>query len=298
MSIPSSDCPTSNPVDVPVVLGPPQQAQQLTEKTRRVTDRVNATLEHLGQLCRELEDGNYVPKPEYLLPPGFVLSIVIPVYNEVDTVLPLLSRVCALPITKQVVIVDDHSTDGTTDILRQIKSMPDLEIVFKTDNEGKGAALRTGFSHVTGDIVVVQDADMEYDPRDILDLLRPIILGDADVVYGSRFLEEGTAVGSSFVHRLGNGLLTKASNLTTGLQLTDMETCYKVFRKNVINQIQIQQDRFGFEPEITAKIARRGWRVMELPISYKARRWSDGKKIGFKDLLDALYCIIRYGWKD
>ena len=268
------------------------------EQHRLVADRVNKTLEQLDQLCRKLDDDNFVSEPSYSLPSGFVLSIVIPVYNEVETFVPLLSRVRALPIPKQIVIVDDHSTDGTTELLREIECLPDVHILFKPENEGKGAALRSGFRHATGNIVVVQDADLEYDPRDILALLQPIIEGEADVVYGSRFLREDTAVGSGFVHRLGNRFLTKASNFTTGLRLTDMETCYKVFRQNIVSEIEIRQNRFGFEPEITAKVARRGCRVLELPVNYHARRWSDGKKIGFKDLFNALYCIVRYGLKD
>ncbi len=272
----------------------------LTTTVQEVGDRIESTLDGLEALCRELlEDAEYtVPPIEFDLPTDFVLSIVIPVYNERDTILPLLARVRALPVTVQIILVDDHSTDGTTDILRELESLPDVHVLLKPKNEGKGAALRSGFRHATGDVVVVQDADMEYDPRDILPLLQPIVEGDADVVYGSRFLVSDMAVGSSPIHRFGNVLLTKASNLLTGLSLTDMETCYKVFRRHLINQIEIKQDRFGFEPEITAKIARRGWRVTELPINYHGRSWADGKKIGLRDLVNACYCMARYSVAD
>ncbi len=266
--------------------------------TETTTDRINATLASLEEMCQDLDDQRFVDEPAFTIPQGFVLSIVIPVYNEVDTFLNLLSQVRSLPIEKQIVIVDDHSTDGTTDILREIEHLPDVHVLFKPHNEGKGAALRSGFRHATGDVIVVQDADLEYDPRDILPLLQPIIEDTADVVYGSRFLEKGRAVGSNWVHRMGNGFLTFASNLTTGLRLTDMETCYKVFRNRHIKQIEIRQNRFGFEPEITAKVARRGWRVREMPVNYKARSWADGKKIGFRDLVSALFCIARYGLMD
>ncbi len=267
---------------------------------RQIGERIESTLDCLDTLCRELlEDADYtVPPVEFYLPQGFVLSIVIPVYNERDTILSILARVRALPVALQIVLVDDCSTDGTVEILRELESLPDVCVLFKPRNEGKGAALRTGFRHATGDVVVVQDADMEYDPRDLLPLLRPIIEGNADVVYGSRFSERGTAVGSSPIHRFGNRMLTRASNLLTGLSLTDMETCYKLFRRHLLSQIEIEQNRFGFEPEITAKIARRGWRVAELPINYRGRSWADGKKIGFRDLINACYCIVRYGVAD
>ena len=271
-----------------------------TTTGQEVGDRIESMLDGLESLCCELlEDAEYtVPSVDFHLPKGFVLSIVIPVYNERDTILPVLARVRALPVRMQIVLVDDHSTDGTTDILRGLESLPDVHVLLKPQNEGKGAALRSGFRHATGDVLVVQDADMEYDPRDILPLLRPIVEGDADVVYGSRFLVPEMAVGSSPIHRFGNSLLTKASNLLTGLSLTDMETCYKVFRRHLISQVEIRQDRFGFEPEITAKIARRGWRIKELPINYHGRSWADGKKIGFRDLINACYCIARYGVAD
>jgi glycosyltransferase involved in cell wall biosynthesis len=271
-----------------------------TTSPQEVGDRIESTLDCLETLCCELlDDAEYtVPPVDFYLPEGFVLSIVIPVYNERDTILSILARVRALPVTVQIVLVDDCSTDGTTEVLRQLESLPEVYVLCKPQNEGKGAALRSGFRHATGDVVVVQDADMEYDPRDIVPLLRPIVEGNADVVYGSRFLKDGTAVGSSPIHRFGNRMLTRASNLLTGLSLTDMETCYKLFRRHLLGQIDIKQNRFGFEPEITAKVARRGWRVAELPIRYQGRGWADGKKIGFRDLINACYCIVRYGVAD
>ncbi|MCA9269474.1 MAG: glycosyltransferase family 2 protein [Planctomycetales bacterium] len=261
--------------------------------------RVEQTLDRIEQLTELLAaDDDYVAPPlEFELPPGFKLSVVIPVYNEEGTIRQILSRVLAQPVPLEVVVVDDKSVDMTRDVLAQLEGLPQLKIVYKPKNEGKGAALRTGFEHATGDIVVIQDADLEYDPRDIPPLLAPILQGEADVVYGSRYLANG-AKNSSFVHRLGNGLLTLASNRLTGLRLTDMETCYKVFRRDVVRDFDITQDRFGFEPEVTAKLARAGYRLRELPVSYDARDFDEGKKIGLRDAFNALWCILRYGWSD
>ena len=231
------------------------------------------------------------------LPAGFRLSVVVPVYNEEATICEILARVRALPLPKEIIVVDDCSTDGTRDRLAALAPARDLRVVCKPRNEGKGAALRTGFAEATGDIVVVQDADLEYDPRDIPKLLKPILSGEADVVYGSRFLGDELQ-DRSFLHRFGNGLLTGASNWLTGLRLTDMETCYKAFRRDVLRGIQIQQNRFGFEPEITAKLARLGCRVLEAPITYDARGYTEGKKIGMKDAINALYCVVRYALAD
>ncbi len=234
---------------------------------------------------------------DFPVPAQFRLSVVIPVFNERDTITRLLARVYSLPLPLEIIVVDDHSTDGTDEILRQYAQLSDFRCVFKQENEGKGAALRSGFELATGDIVIVQDADLEYDPRDIPRVIRPILEGQADVVYGSRFVAN-TARGSSAVHQLGNRLLTLASNWTTGLPLTDMETCYKAFRRQALDAMPLRQNRFGFEPEFTAKVARRGLRVQEVPIRYMAREWQAGKKIGWKDAVNALYCIARYAILD
>ena len=223
-------------------------------------------------------------------------TIVIPVYNEIDTVTRVVSRVAALPINKEILIVDDCSTDGTVEILKRLEDIEGIKLILKSENEGKGAALRTGFDHAKGDIVVIQDADLEYDPLEIPSLLGPILRDEADIVYGSRFLEHTDT--TSKVHRWGNGLLTKLSNLFSGLKLTDMETCYKAFRGDALNSLEVIQNRFGVEPELTAKLARRGYRFMEVPISYNPRSYAEGKKIGVKDLFKAFWCIGRYGISD
>lgn len=225
------------------------------------------------------------------------LSIVIPIYNEAGTWQELLRRVeeAQVPLQKQIIMVDDCSTDGTTDQLRLLQTQrPDLTVAFHQVNRGKGAALRTGFSHVRGDLVIVQDADLEYDPNDYARLLRPVLEGRADVVYGSRFIGETHRV-LYFWHSVGNRLLTLLSNMSTDLNLTDMETCYKLFRSEVIHQVRVEQDRFGFEPEITAKVSKLGVRIYETPISYDGRTYAEGKKIGWKDGLKAIWCILKYG---
>jgi glycosyltransferase involved in cell wall biosynthesis len=236
---------------------------------------------------------NYeIPALDYTLPADFKLSVVIPAYNEERTIREILARVAALPVPKEIIVVDDCSRDQTRAILQELNAAGDLHAIFKTQNEGKGAALRTGFKKASGNIVVVQDADLEYDPRDILPLLKPLLADEADVVYGSRFLHEKSH-DKSLIHRLGNWGLTFASNITTGLKLTDMETCYKAFNRDVLTKFEIQQNRFGFEPEVTAKLSRRKYRVKEVPISYNARSYAEGKKIGVKDLFNALWCIVR-----
>jgi glycosyltransferase involved in cell wall biosynthesis len=259
-------------------------------------DRKLDELERLSELLAT--DDAYVVDPfEDELPDTFLLSVVIPVYNEEKTIRELIARVLALPVPVEVVIVDDGSADGTREMLERFRGIESVRIIYHGRNQGKGAALQTGFQYVAGDIVVIQDADLEYDPRDIIRVMKPILEGDCDVVYGSRFLADGCR-GSSRLHRFGNRLLTATSNALTGLRLTDMETCYKAFRSDVLRDVNILQKRFGFEPEITAKIARRGHRVREVPISYDARGWDEGKKIGVKDALNAFYCIVRYWLAD
>jgi glycosyltransferase involved in cell wall biosynthesis len=232
----------------------------------------------------------------YPIPEAFKLSVVIPVYNEKRWIRELLRRVLAVPIRKEVLVVDDGSTDGTRDILREFDSTSDLRVFYQPANRGKGAALREGFKHASGDVVLVQDADVEYDPAEYPRLIQPILEGQADVVYGSRFLGQSHRV-LSFWHYVANKLLTTLSNMFTNLNLTDMETCYKVFRREVLQGIKLNSDRFGFEPEITAKIARKrnpAWRIYEIPISYSGRTYEEGKKIGLKDAIQAFFCILRY----
>jgi glycosyltransferase involved in cell wall biosynthesis len=279
----------------------PSSGAERRSSSDDVLNRVHETLLQLQSLSdmidAELADDYAVPPLDYELPPGFRLSIVIPVYNEEATVEQVLARLAALPITKEIIVVDDCSTDNTREILKRYEHAAEMHVVFKPLNEGKGAALRTGFRRATGDVVVVQDADLEYDPRDILNLVHPLIAGQANVVYGSRFISDAPPE-SSLVHRLGNALLTRLSNWTTGLELTDMETCYKAFRREVISSFEIKQPRFGFEPEVTARIARRGYRVYEVPVRYRPRGYSEGKKIGLRDLFSTLYCILRYALAD
>ena len=225
-----------------------------------------------------------------------LLTIVMPAYNEAETIREIVAAVLAVPIaSRELVIVDDGSKDGTRDILaNEIAKLDGVRVVLHDRNQGKGAALRTGFREARGDYVCVQDADMEYDPREIPRLLEPLILDLADVVYGSRFLGGPHRV-LYFWHSVGNFLLTTASNIVTDLNLTDMETCYKAFRRSIISQVDVHEDRFGFEPEVTAKVARLGARVYEVPISYRGRTYAQGKKIGLRDAFRALYCIGKYG---
>jgi prepilin-type N-terminal cleavage/methylation domain-containing protein/prepilin-type processing-associated H-X9-DG protein len=224
------------------------------------------------------------------------LSVVIPVYNERATLPEVIRRVrAAVPLTKEIIVVDDGSTDGTRELVSELAIQADLRIVYQPENRGKGAALRAGFRIATGNVVLVQDADLEYDPQDYPLLLAPICAGDADVVYGSRFRHANGSAGTLW-HRLANRLLTKLSNWCTGLHLTDMETGYKAFRRDVIEKIapDLEQDRFGFEPEITARLAGAGCRIREVAVHYAARTYREGKKIGWRDGLAALCCILRY----
>lgn len=221
------------------------------------------------------------------------LSVVIPVYNERNTILEILRHVQEVSLPKEIIVIDDGSTDGTRDILQGISSSEDMKIIFQPYNMGKGAALRKGFEAVTGDIVVIQDADLEYDPSEYPVLIQPILDNKADVVYGSRFLSGPHRV-LFFWHSVGNKLLTTFSNMLTDLNLTDMETCYKVFRANILKRIQMRENRFGFEPEFTAKVAKARCRVYEVPISYSGRDYSEGKKISWKDGVAAIYFILKY----
>ena len=222
------------------------------------------------------------------------LSIVMPVYNEKDTVEKIISRVMSVEVglEKELVIVDDFSQDGTRDILAKLND-PRIKVFFHPENLGKGSALQTGFSKAAGDIVLVQDADLEYDPDEYPVLLRPILDGRADVVYGSRFLSGPHRV-LFFWHSVGNKLLTTFSNMLSNLNLTDMETCYKVFKKSVLDRIKLKSKRFGFEPEVTIKISKMKVRIYEVPISYSGRDYSEGKKIGWKDGFAAIFHLIRY----
>lgn len=290
---------TDPPADLVAALADTAVLPTSAETDAEALARITSTLDEIQRLADMLavEDGYEPAVRDFVIPRNFKLSVVIPVYNEEQTIQQVLANVAALPIPKEIIIVDDASTDGTREILSHYECAAEVHAIFKPQNEGKGAALRTGFRRVTGDVVVVQDADLEYDPRDILSVIKPIVCNQADVVYGSRFLGSEQH-DRSLVHRLGNRLLTAASNLTTGLAITDMETCYKAFRRDAIRSFEIQQNRFGFEPEVTAKIARRKFRLREVPIRYAARGYAQGKKIGVLDLVNALYCIARYGWRD
>lgn len=225
------------------------------------------------------------------------LSIIIPCYNEIATITQLIDAVINSPYPdKEIIIVDDYSTDGTREKLKNTIAASGRvdQILYHDVNRGKGAALRTGIQAATGDIVIIQDADLEYDPNEYSRLVEPILNNKADVVYGSRFLGGDAHRVLYFWHRVGNGLLTLMSNIFTNLNLTDMETCYKVFRREIIQAISIEENRFGFEPEITAKIAKTKCRIYEVGISYYGRTYEEGKKIGWKDGVRAFYCIVKY----
>jgi glycosyltransferase involved in cell wall biosynthesis len=271
-------------------------------KFRDETERRVWLIKILGEpLCRKLG--------VFWVPDHITLSVVIPVYNERATIHEILKRVRAIPVNKQIIVVDDCSKDGTREILRDLQGRDtDVVVIFHEINQGKGAALRTGFRHATGQIVIVQDADLEYDPEQFPQLIQPIVDDLADVVYGSRFIGETHRV-LYFWHYLANKGLTLLSNMFTNLNLTDMEVCYKVFRREVIQGIVLKSDRFGFEPEVTAKVARykfraedgsppRPCRIYEVPVSYHGRTYREGKKIGLKDGFQALYCILRFAFAD
>jgi glycosyltransferase involved in cell wall biosynthesis len=262
--------------------------------------RVDSELAKAEQLLRDvqaLDEGFDVPPLDFDLPADFLVSIVIPVYNEQNTIERILARVAAIPLPKEILVVDDCSQDQTRLLLRRFVEAGVIRAIFKSQNEGKGAAVHSGFQVARGDVVIVQDADLEYDPRDLPELIKPIVADQADVVLGSRFLGDEPQ-DPSLLHRLGNRLLTLASNAFTGLRLTDMETCYKAIRREALLGLPLKQKRFGFEPEITARLARRKYRFLEVPVRYNARSYQEGKKIGWRDGLNALYCIVRYGLFD
>jgi glycosyltransferase involved in cell wall biosynthesis len=263
-----------------------QKVEALVQEMAAFPDKRELLLRQLlgEQACRQLGI--------YPIPDGFKISVVIPVYNEKQWVRELVRRVQEVPMPKEIILVDDCSTDGTRDILKELER-EGCKVVLQPINQGKGAALRTGFQHATGDVIIVQDADLEYDPAEYPKLVQQILEGKADVVFGSRFIGEAHRV-LYFWHSLANLILTTTSNMFTNLNLTDMETCYKVFRREVLDGMVLKSNRFGFEPEFTAKIAKKKLRIYEIPISYSGRTYEEGKKIGLKDAIQAMFCIFRY----
>jgi glycosyltransferase involved in cell wall biosynthesis len=268
----------------------PRQAEEVTGGTLSVDPVLERIEDAIAQL-KECDRNHSTAFPPASKRPS--LSVVIPVFNERRTIEEVIARVSALDIDKQIILVDDGSIDGTREILSSYMDRKGFDVVLHPCNQGKGAALQSGFQHARGEVVIVQDADLEYDPQDILRVIGPILEGDSDVVYGSRYLKNSHQ-DPSLIHRLGNWILTQFSNCMTANRLTDMETCYKAIRGDVLKTIHIEQKRFGFEPEITAKLSRRGYRIFEVPISYRSRSWKEGKKIGWRDLVNTLWCIVRY----
>jgi glycosyltransferase involved in cell wall biosynthesis len=263
-----------------------QSVETLVQQMAAYPDKREMLLRQLlgEQACRQLGI--------YPIPENFKISVVIPVYNERQWVRELVRRVQEVPMPKEIILVDDCSTDGTRDILKELEQ-EGCKVVLQPINQGKGAALRTGFQHATGDVIIVQDADLEYDPAEYPKLVQPILEGKADVVYGSRFIGDTHRV-LYFWHSIANWMLTTTSNIFTNLNLTDMETCYKVFRREVLDGMVLKSNRFGFEPEFTAKVAKKKLRIYEIPISYAGRTYEEGKKIGLKDAVQAMFCIVRY----
>ena len=222
------------------------------------------------------------------------ISVIIPVYNEITTLDEIVAAVAAVPVEKEIILVDDGSTDGSREKLQQFENQPGIRVLYHEVNQGKGAAIRTGVKAAERDLVIIQDADLEYDPREIPQLMQPILAGKADVVYGSRFMGGAPHRVLYFWHSIVNRMLTLLSNMFTDLNLTDMETCYKLFKREIIQGIEIEENRFGMEPEITAKIARGPWRIFEMGISYAGRTYDEGKKIGWRDGIRAVWCVLKY----
>ena len=256
-------------------------------------DRLEETLTTAEETLKSAEAIDLLPPIAQPKKTALAVSVVIPVYNERDTIADIVERVREVGVHTEIIIVDDYSLDGTRTVLLELAKLPDVKVMFHGYNRGKGAALRTAFAEAKGDVILIQDADLEYDPQDYPLLLKPLELGTANVVYGSRFLANAVQ-DPSRLHRFGNWLLTKFSNRLTGQKLTDMETCYKVFRRDLLDWFDLEQDRFGFEPEFTAKLSSIGERIVEVPITYNSRDYSEGKKIGIRDAINALWCIVKY----
>ena len=282
-----TDEPTSAAAPIPCPADAPAD-ERLYDRALSTLDAAEAAIAEEREFSAESGNGELT---------ALAVSVLMPVFNERDTIREIVRRVRAAGQHTEIVIVDDCSTDGTRDVLIELDRDEDVQVILQGYNRGKGAALRTAMQHARGDVLLIQDADLEYDPADYAQLLAPIASGYADVVYGSRFLENAKQ-DPSWWHRLGNRALTTLSNLTTGLRLTDMETCYKVFRREALRGMVLREDRFGFEPELTAKLARRKCRIVERPVRYNSRGYEEGKKIGVRDGLKALYCIARYAWWD
>lgn len=291
---PLTDSSRVEPMSAPAV-APNRPAVDDATKARMLA-AIDVAEAGLSSLTRD-EDLAPAPPSEPVRRTSLKVSVVIPVFNERQTIGEIVGRVRAAECHHEIIIVDDASTDGTRDVLLELAREAGVRVVMHGYNKGKGAALHTAFEHVTGDVVLIQDADLEYNPAEYARLLEPLERGAADVVYGSRFLENSRQ-DPSRIHRFGNWALTWLSNRTTRLRLTDMETCYKVFRRGALRGMMLREKRFGFEPELTAKLARRKCRFQEVPISYRSRGYDEGKKIHLGDGLRAMYCILRYAWLD